>query len=130
MRELLAKLFGGLFGASSGGSIASKGMDLIAERTEDIDKRNAAIVELTKLQMELEANPVWLRALAHWPTLTWGARAALGVMIWASALHIFSRTAIVIVCVVVYAQQPNADLNELLPMALGGAYILMKGKGK
>lgn len=129
-----SKLFGWLGG--SGGGIISQGINLISERTEDTDKRNAAIVELVRIDVEREKNPVWLQALPHWGTLTVGARLALSAMIWAAALHYFSRIVIIGFSLWLYVEHQKAlgqpiDVEVMLTfIAPAGLYVLMKGKGK
>ena len=125
----------GLF-TGSGGGVIGKGIDLIAERTEDVDKRNASIVELVRLQVEADRNPVWMPALAYWQTLTAGARVALSVMIWASALHLLARVLLwgwviwLYVEMSKYSGQP-LDIETLAAMAAGPAlYTMLKGRGR
>ena len=127
----LLTAIGGMF--TREGGIADKAMGLIAERTEDIDKRNSAIVELTRMQMEAERNPVWLSALSHWPTLTLGPRIALSVLIWASALHKLGRLVLWGFVVYVGAEAIAAgqiDMEQFAALAAGPAiYTLLKGRG-
>lgn len=130
----ITTVFGWLSG--SGGGIIGKGLDIIAERTEDVDKRNEKIVELVRLQIEKDRNPVWVQALPHWQNLTPGARFAMTSLIIASALHYFSRIAIVGFALWLYVDMQKTlgqpiDIEQLLAFIAGpGLYVMMKGRGK
>lgn len=123
---------GGLI--SREGGVIDKAMDLISERTEDIDKRNAAILELTRMQHEADRDPVWLRAIANWTNLTTGPRIAISVMIWAHAAHMLGR--MVLWGFVVYIggealASGKISMEDFGALAAGPAlYTLIKGKGK
>jgi hypothetical protein len=125
-----------LFGAGSGGGVIGKGLDLIAERTEDVDKRNASIVELVRMQIDADRNPVWIQALPHWATLTFGARLALSAIIWAYAVHLLARVGLWGWVLWLYVDMSRAsgqpvDLETLALMVAGpGLYTLLKGKGR
>lgn len=121
-------------GVTRQGGTLEKAMDLIAERTEDVDKCDAAIVELYKLQLQAEQTPEWLPALAHWQGLTFGARVALSAMIWAHAAHKLGR--LLMWCFIVYiaAGELAADrvtLQEFAALAAGPVlYTMLKGRGR
>lgn len=118
----------------SDGGVIGRGIDLIAERTEDVDKRNAAIVELVKLHLEAERDPTWLRALPHWPGLTMAARAALAAIMWANAAHLLGRVLLWGFVVYVGGQALAAGqitLEQFGALAAGPAlYTLLKGRGR
>lgn len=125
-----------LFGAGSGGGIIGKGIDLVAERTVDVDKRNAAIVELVRLQIDADRNPVWIQALPHWSGLTIGPRLALVAIIWAYAVHMLARVLLWGWVLWLYVDMSRTlgqpvDIETLAMMAAGpGIYTLLKGKGR
>lgn len=130
--QTILSAVGGMF--TREGGVVDKAMNLIAERTEDIDKRNAAIVDLTRMQMEAERNPVWLAALANWANLTAGPRIAISVMIWAHAAHLLGRMVMWGFVVYVGANAlatGQINMQDFAMIAAGPAlYTLMKGKGK
>lgn len=126
----------GMFAGSAtreGGAI-DQAMQLIAERTEDIDKRNAGILEVVKLQLHAEQNPVWLPALAQWQQLTGSARAAICVLIWSSAAHKLGRMVmwgVIVVVAIPHVVTGDISLEEFAALCAGpGLYTMLKGKGR
>lgn len=125
-----------LFGKSSGGSVVNRAMDLVSEKIEDPDKRIAAILDLTKSQLQAETQPAWLSAIGNWPNLTLGARAAISGLIWLDAVHKLGRLLLWAWVVWMYveamraAQQP-LDIETMLMLAGGPAlYTMLKGRGR
>lgn len=129
----LKSLLGLVSGGGNGGLIG-KGLDIVAERTEDADKRNAAIVEILKMQAEAERNPAWLPALNQWDKLTIGARFSISLLIAASAAHLLGRVllwGVVAVVGIEAMKSGQISIQDFAAIAAGPAlYTLAKGRGK
>lgn len=129
----LKTIFGSLF-SGGGGGLIGKGLDIVAERTEDADKRNAMILELVKIEAEAARNPAWLKALESWDKLTFSARAGVGFLIAASGAHLLGRLVLwgVVAWMGVEALRTGAlTIEEFAAIAAGPAlYTIAKGRGK
>ena len=134
MLGFLKALFG--IGAASSGGVVGKVIDLVSEKTEDVDKRNALILDLVKIQMQAETQPAWLQALGNWQNITFGARAALVTMMGADALHKLARTLLWGWVIWLYVDMSKTlgqpvDIEQLAMMAAGPAlYTMLKGRGR
>lgn len=103
-----------------GGSTIGKTLDIALERTEDVDKRNALLMEYMKMREETER-----------------ARFSVVTVPWVDAFHKIARPLLgmvalvgVFVCAVLGVDlEPYA---EYLAAAAGlsGLYIMAKGKGR
>lgn len=103
-----------------GGSTIGKTLDIALERTEDVDKRNALLMEYMKMKEETER-----------------ARFAVVTVPWVDAFHKISRPLLGLVAIVgvftcAVLQIDLAPYAEYLAGAAGlsGLYIMAKGKGR
>ena len=103
-----------------GGSTISKSLDYVLEKTEDVDKRNALLMEYMKMKEETER-----------------ARFAVVTVPWVDAFHKISRSLLGMIAMlgIFAAAYMHIDLTpyaEYLAGAAGlsGLYIVAKGKGR
>lgn len=121
MGGLLKTLFGGLFGAFQSDT-ASKIVEVALEKTEDVDKRNALVMQFLQMREE-----------------TRRAEVARVTVPWVDALHKMGRQIFWLAMgagiVVLIAMGKGAELQqhaELLLAVLGGGglYTAIKGRGR
>ncbi len=136
MLRLLKSLFGiGTTTAASGG-IVGKVIDIVSEKTEDVDKRNAMIRDLVMIQVQADTQPAWLQALGNWQNLGAGARAALVAMMATDAVHKLARVLLWGWVVWLYVDMSKTlgqpvDVETLMTLAAGPAlYTILKGRGR
>lgn len=103
-----------------GGSTISKSLDYVLEKTEDVDKRNALLMEYMKMKEETER-----------------ARFAVVTVPWVDAFHKISRPLLGMIAMLgvfgaAYLQIDLTPYAEYLAAAggLSGLYIVAKGKGR
>lgn len=103
-----------------GGSTVGKALDIALEKTEDVDKRNALLMEYMRMKEETER-----------------ARFAVVTVPWVDAFHKISRPllgmlAMIGVFVAAFLHIDLSPYAEYLAGAggLSGLYIMAKGKGR
>lgn len=104
------------------GNTASKALDIALEKTEDVDKRNALVLEYYRIREEskrAEINRVtvpWVDALHKMGRQLYIAGATAGVFVLLATGH-------------------GADLERYADfvwtvLGIGGGYVALKGRGK
>lgn len=105
-----------------GGSSVSKALDYALERTEDVDKRNALVLEYYRMKEETKR-----------------AELAKVTVPWVDAVHKMGRQIMILVTIVgmgvLLAMGKGDVLREysefvFTVLGLGGGYVALKGKGQ
>lgn len=111
----------GLLALLTGGT-ASKALDLAIERTEDVDKRNALVLEYYRLREETKRAEIgrvtvpWVDALHKMGRQLYIAGATAGVLVLLATGH-------------------GAELERYADfvwtvLGIGGGYVALKGRGQ